>query len=360
MRPRWCGARKSRRTRARGTRPPTTSGRTCATSRSSCTPAGRRRRRRRPATWRATTKGRSSWWSRLSANTNEPESGTDHVFLRRRLTEAGRAEVSSWKKTWSVPDSEVEVVPASYSLVFREPGGRSAKAGEKLNGVQHDRRSEGAAAFRVGRRGDAARLAQEGGGAGPARREPDRHRDRQGGARAAGTGRRRAGEDPEKREGRRRLRRGDRPDRHRREGRCSVGGQTGRGSRSGAAEETNTPGDARRSEDRRGAGRRHLEDPGHRPRRQGDERRCAAAGFPIVDGHAARWSSFPRSKAGPPPAAAAGGRRTAAVGSPGTARPHVAPAPARRRAPGAVAVDRRHPHDLQRGQHGAGDGNAQE
>src|ERR1051325_10795889 len=40
MRPRWCGARKSRRTRARGTRPPTTSGRTCATSRSSCTPAG--------------------------------------------------------------------------------------------------------------------------------------------------------------------------------------------------------------------------------------------------------------------------------------------------------------------------------
>src|ERR1051325_340556 len=145
MRPRWCGARKSRRTRARGTRPPTTSGRTCATSRSSCTPAGRRRRRPRPATRRATTKGRSSWRRRLLAQTNEPESGTDHVFLRRRLTEAGRAEVSSWKKTWSVPDSEVEVVPASYSLVFREPGGRSAKAGEKLNGVQHDRRSEGGA-----------------------------------------------------------------------------------------------------------------------------------------------------------------------------------------------------------------------
>src|SRR6185312_2232420 len=73
----------------------------CATSRSFTMPAGRRRPPRRAATWRATTSGRKRWWSRLSAGTS--------------------------KAGW---------IPASYSLVFREPGGSSAEAGEKLNGEQ--------------------------------------------------------------------------------------------------------------------------------------------------------------------------------------------------------------------------------
>ena len=46
--------------------------------------------------------------------------------------------------------------------------------------------------------------------------------------------------------------------------------------------------------------------------------------------------------------------------APRAARADVAPARAHRRAPGAVAVHQRHPDDLQRGQHGAGDGDAQE
>ena len=92
--------------------------------------------------------------------------------------------------------------PARYAPGFSQPGGSSAEAGEELNGRSRwHRRSEGAAIVGVGRRGDAARLAQEGRRAGLARREPDRHRDRQGRARAAGARGRRAGEDHQEGDG---------------------------------------------------------------------------------------------------------------------------------------------------------------
>ncbi len=68
----------------------------------------------------------------------------------------------------------------------------------------------------------------------------------------------------------------------------------------------------------------------------------------------------PGSKTGAAAAAAAHQCRGASLRPARAARADVAAAPARGRAPGAVAVDRRHPHDLQRGQHGAGDRDAQE
>ena len=71
MRPKSCGARKSRATRARGTASSTTSARTCAPTRSCSTPAAPPRPRPPAATWRCTTSSRRRWSSRRSASTSQ-------------------------------------------------------------------------------------------------------------------------------------------------------------------------------------------------------------------------------------------------------------------------------------------------
>ena len=191
---------------------------------------------------------KAHWWSRRSATTSRGS-------FSRRVTRWFFGELPG----------------------FSEPGGGSAEAGEKLNGRSaDDRGSEGAAIVGVGRRGDAPRLAQEGRRAGLARREPDRHRDRQGRARAAGARRRRAGQDPQESARLGRLGRRHRPDRHRGQGRGR--GAAARGKAAGGAPKSrNGSGSrhARRAEDRGGEGHRHLEDPGHRPRRPRHQGRCS-------------------------------------------------------------------------------------
>jgi len=67
----WCGARRSRRTRAPGIKPRTSCAKTCATTRSCTMQAGRPPRRRREAIRRATTKDRRLLWNRHSANSSE-------------------------------------------------------------------------------------------------------------------------------------------------------------------------------------------------------------------------------------------------------------------------------------------------
>src|SRR6185503_18298688 len=106
----------------------------------------------RAATWQGTTSGRKRWSSRRSESTS-------------RFDQPG----------------------ALRAWLFTNPAEAQRKPGKGLNGRSDgDYRSEGAAIVGVRRRGDAARLAQEGRRAGLARREPDRYRDRQGRARAAG------------------------------------------------------------------------------------------------------------------------------------------------------------------------------
>ena len=78
----------------------------------------------------------------------------------------------------------------------------------------------------------------------------------------------------------------------------------------------------------------------------------------VTKGDVLEATSTPRAPAAA--ADAAGQRRAAHVGPPGAARADVAPAPARGRAAGAVAVDRRDPHHVQRSEHGAGDRDAQD
>ena len=74
----------------------------------------------------------------------------------------------------------------------------------------------------------------------------------------------------------------------------------------------------------------------------------------------------PAGRKPPAPTAAGAAVEARVCGSPralgsasGAARADVAAAPARRRASGAVAIDRRHPDHVQRSQHGAGDRAAQ-
>jgi hypothetical protein len=156
---------------------------------------------------------------------------------------------------------------------------RRRKAASDGEGLGDARRSPRAAAFRVGRRGDAARMAQEGRRACRARRKPDRHRDRQGRARAAGARRGRTGEDPEEFQGYGHIRRGDRHYRYRRQGIdrgcCRFWFRSSRETSSARSREDAATGNARRPKNRRRKRRRHLRDPGLGPRWPGDQGRCA-------------------------------------------------------------------------------------
>ena len=98
----------------------------------------------------APTKGSEHWSSRRSENTNSGNRGQSPISESRRVTR------------W----------------FFDNPVEAQRKPGKTVTGEVDDRRSEGAAIVGVRRRGDAARLAQEGRREGLARREPDRHRDR--------------------------------------------------------------------------------------------------------------------------------------------------------------------------------------
>ena len=207
------------------------------------------------------------------------------------------------------------------------------------------------------------RLAQEGRRGGQARREPDRHRDRQGRARAARARRRRARED---REGRRRARvderRGDRADRHRGEGAAAAapaaaGAPPAAAAAAGAAAAARCTGRVAMPAAAKIAAEKGVDPAGRRARgRDGRVTKGDVLGAP------ARRS---RAGAAPPPRRSRAAARPApAIASPrGRAPEQRVPMSrlraARRRAPGAVAVDRGHPHHLQRGQHGAGDGAAQ-
>ncbi len=218
-------------------------------------------------------------------------------------------------------------------------------------------------------RGHAGVLAQEGGRGRRPRREPDRHRDRQGRAGNAGARCRRAGQD---RQGQRRdghLRRRDRPDRYRSEGcgRCSSRPRQRRRPQpsaaapsAGAAAGVAMPGGAQ-ADGREGAsGRADVTGTGRGGRVTKDDV-LAARQAPT----AAR-----RAGAGRRAGDRAPSRRCRSRARRSTADAIVAERPEQRVPMSrlrarvaerlvAVAVHQRHPDHLQRGEHGAGDGPAQ-
>ena len=184
----------------------------------------------------------------------------------------------------------------------------------------HAHRSQSAAAVRSrSPRRRSLQLAQEGRRCGRARREPDRHRDRQGRARGAGAGGRRAGED---RQGRRRHCHAERGDRARStpkarkppRRRCRSEHAAGRSRAPRRAAAAPAAAAARRSSARRDAGRRQADGrattstpasvPRHRPRRPRHQGRRAAGAA-----RAARSRAAPQRRAAAPASRAAAAAR---------------------------------------------------
>ncbi len=103
---------------------------------------------------------------------------------RAKPRPAGRVCERGWRST-------PHVLGIPRARRFGRPGGRNGTLtggqGSALAEVpDHARRSEGSAVARIGRRGDARQLAQEGGRGRDARRKSGRRRNRQGRARIAG------------------------------------------------------------------------------------------------------------------------------------------------------------------------------
>ena len=189
------GLLRAARVPARATR--STTSRSCASSSSirSRTRTSRRRSRSfrsaKEVVWCQEEPQNQGAWYRLRAYLRAD------IAAKQVLAYAGRPISASPAVGYTAKHhaEQKQLIEDAFAPEARSRARWSSRTDDGRSASSHASRSQGPAAAGVGRRGDARQLAQEGRRGGHARREPDRHRDRQGRARAAGARRRRAGRD---------------------------------------------------------------------------------------------------------------------------------------------------------------------